>query len=114
MYMDCVKTPLLYMSSFCEMSSFPTSPLGNKWVIWDAVLALMPTSCPQRLIGMNMPLNSDGTVTFNATLFALVRTALKIKTEGAAEQLNTTQVHVYISVWHTHNCCIDNFLSQKR
>ncbi len=31
---------------------------------------------------MNMPLNSDGTVTFNATLFALVRTALKIKTEG--------------------------------
>lgn len=31
---------------------------------------------------MNMPLNSDGTVTFNATLFALVRTSLKIKTEG--------------------------------
>jgi len=31
---------------------------------------------------MNMPLNSDGTVTFNATLFALVRTALKIKTDG--------------------------------
>lgn len=31
---------------------------------------------------MNMPLNSDGTVMFNATLFALVRTALKIKTEG--------------------------------
>ena len=32
---------------------------------------------------MNMPLNSDGTVTFNATLIALVTTALKIKTEGA-------------------------------
>lgn len=31
---------------------------------------------------MNMPLNSDGMVTFNATLFALVRTALKIKTDG--------------------------------
>lgn len=31
---------------------------------------------------MNMPLSSDGTVTFNATLFALVRTSLKIKTEG--------------------------------
>lgn len=29
-----------------------------------------------------MPLNSDGTVMFNATLFALVRTALKIKTDG--------------------------------
>lgn len=36
----------------------------------------------QRLVAMNMPLNSDGMVTFNATLFALVRTALKIKTEG--------------------------------
>lgn len=38
--------------------------------------------CAQRLVAMNMPLNSDGTVTFNATLFALVRTSLKIKTEG--------------------------------
>lgn len=36
----------------------------------------------QRLVAMNMPLNNDGMVTFNATLFALVRTALKIKTEG--------------------------------
>lgn len=34
---------------------------------------------------MNMPLNSDGTVMFNATLFALVRTALKIKTEGMSD-----------------------------
>jgi len=31
---------------------------------------------------MNMPLNSDGTVCFNSTLFALVRTNLKIYTEG--------------------------------
>ena len=43
--------------------------------------------CPQRkacrkLVSMNMPLNSDGTVTFNATLFALIRTSLDIKTEG--------------------------------
>ncbi|RTG86716.1 voltage-dependent calcium channel L type alpha-1D [Schistosoma bovis] len=42
--------------------------------------------CPHRtacvtLVRMNMPLNSDGTVMFNATLFALVRTNLKIKTE---------------------------------
>lgn len=36
----------------------------------------------QTLVRMNMPLNSDGTVMFNATLFALVRTNLKIKTEG--------------------------------
>lgn len=41
---------------------------------------------------MNMPLNSDGTVTFNATLFALVRTALKIKTEG-------TQIHIVGFLW---------------
>lgn len=49
-------------------------------------LAVSPLSA-QRLVGMNMPLNSDGTVTFNATLFALVRTALKIKTEGAGSPL---------------------------
>jgi len=36
----------------------------------------------QRLVNMNMPLNGDGTVSFNATLFALVRTSLHIKTEG--------------------------------
>uniref|UniRef100_A0A8C5T081 Voltage-dependent L-type calcium channel subunit alpha n=1 Tax=Laticauda laticaudata TaxID=8630 RepID=A0A8C5T081_LATLA len=42
----------------------------------------------KRLVGMNMPLNSDGTVTFNATLFALVRTALKIKTEGKSRNCN--------------------------
>jgi len=41
----------------------------------------------QRLVAMNMPLNSDGTVTFNATLFALVRTALKIKTEGLSDSI---------------------------
>jgi len=31
---------------------------------------------------MNVPLYPDGTVSFNATLFALVRTSLKIKTDG--------------------------------
>ncbi|VDP35264.1 unnamed protein product [Soboliphyme baturini] len=36
----------------------------------------------KRLVSMNMPLNSDGTVCFNSTLFALVRTNLKIYTEG--------------------------------
>ena len=30
---------------------------------------------------MNMPLHSDNTVTFTATLFSLVRTSLKIMTE---------------------------------
>ncbi|UYV78972.1 hypothetical protein LAZ67_17000527 [Cordylochernes scorpioides] len=35
-----------------------------------------------KLVSMNMPLNSDGTVMFNATLFALVRTSLHIKTDA--------------------------------
>ena len=48
----------------------------------------------KRLISMNMPLNSDGTVTFNATLFALVRTALKIKTEGTAFWKLDTHAHM--------------------
>lgn len=46
----------------------------------------------QRLVAMNMPLNSDGTVMFNATLFALVRTALKIKTDG---ELIYTHTHAH-------------------
>lgn len=47
---------------------------------------------------MNMPLNSDGTVMFNATLFALVRTALKIKTEGM--RLAFPPRHVDLEVGH--------------
>ncbi|CAJ0587570.1 unnamed protein product, partial [Mesorhabditis spiculigera] len=42
----------------------------------------------KRLVSMNMPLNSDGTVCFNATLFALVRTNLKIYTEGNIDDAN--------------------------
>lgn len=48
---------------------------------------------------MNMPLNSDGTVTFNATLFALVRTALKIKTEGNFEQANEELRAIIKKIW---------------
>uniref|UniRef100_A0A3P9DLK7 Voltage-dependent calcium channel alpha-1 subunit IQ domain-containing protein n=1 Tax=Maylandia zebra TaxID=106582 RepID=A0A3P9DLK7_9CICH len=40
----------------------------------------------KRLVAMNVPLHPDGTVTFNATLFALVRTSLKIKTEPIDQQ----------------------------
>lgn len=54
---------------------------------------------PQRLVAMNVPLHPDGTVTFNATLFALVRTSLKIKTEGEV-------FHP-----HTHTCGTGTFLS---
>lgn len=41
----------------------------------------------KRLVSMNMPLQSDGTVMFNATLFALIRTSLKIKTEGSHKHM---------------------------
>lgn len=54
---------------------------------------------------MNMPLNSDGTVTFNATLFALVRTALKIKTEGTERQsvcYTVMDYSVFASTWCTY------------
>uniref|UniRef100_A0A671YB64 Voltage-dependent L-type calcium channel subunit alpha n=1 Tax=Sparus aurata TaxID=8175 RepID=A0A671YB64_SPAAU len=53
----------------------------------------------KRLVSMNMPLNSDGTVTFNATLFSLVRTALKIKTEGNFEQANEELRGIIKKIW---------------
>uniref|UniRef100_A0A8C8A1V2 Voltage-dependent L-type calcium channel subunit alpha n=1 Tax=Oryzias sinensis TaxID=183150 RepID=A0A8C8A1V2_9TELE len=53
----------------------------------------------KRLVAMNMPLNSDGTVMFNATLFALVRTALKIKTEGNLDQANEELRVVIKKIW---------------
>uniref|UniRef100_A0A663MDK3 Voltage-dependent L-type calcium channel subunit alpha n=1 Tax=Athene cunicularia TaxID=194338 RepID=A0A663MDK3_ATHCN len=53
----------------------------------------------KRLVCMNMPLNSDGTVTFNATLFALVRTALRIKTEGNFEQANEELRAIIKKIW---------------
>ncbi|KAI5607630.1 calcium channel, voltage-dependent, L type, alpha 1S subunit, a isoform X1, partial [Silurus asotus] len=53
----------------------------------------------KRLISMNMPLNSDGTVTFNATLFALVRTGLRIKTEGNFQQANEELRGIIKKIW---------------
>ncbi|XP_016315327.1 calcium channel, voltage-dependent, L type, alpha 1F subunit [Sinocyclocheilus anshuiensis] len=53
----------------------------------------------KRLVAMNMPLNSDGTVTFNATLFALVRTALKIKTEENPDQENEELRIIIKKIW---------------
>ena len=53
----------------------------------------------QRLVSMNMPLNSDGTVMFNATLFALVRTSLKIKVEGNIDQANQELREVILKIW---------------
>ncbi|XP_037051066.1 muscle calcium channel subunit alpha-1 isoform X2 [Bradysia coprophila] len=53
----------------------------------------------KRLVSMNMPLNSDGTVLFNATLFAVVRTSLKIKTEGNIDDANAELRAVIKQVW---------------
>ncbi|KAG5836460.1 hypothetical protein ANANG_G00254990 [Anguilla anguilla] len=53
----------------------------------------------RRLVAMNMPLNTDGTVKFNATLFALVRTALKIKTEGPVVQENEELRIIIKKIW---------------
>lgn len=53
----------------------------------------------KRLVSMNMPLNSDGSVNFNATLFALVRTSLSIKTEGNIDEANEELRHQIMKIW---------------
>ncbi|XP_076333585.1 voltage-dependent calcium channel type D subunit alpha-1-like [Tachypleus tridentatus] len=53
----------------------------------------------KRLVSMNMPLNTDGTVMFNATLFALVRTSLHIKTEGNIDDANTELRAIIRRIW---------------
>uniref|UniRef100_A0A8D8A3M3 Voltage-dependent L-type calcium channel subunit alpha n=4 Tax=Culex pipiens TaxID=7175 RepID=A0A8D8A3M3_CULPI len=53
----------------------------------------------KRLVSMNMPLNSDGTVLFNATLFAVVRTSLKIKTEGNIDDANAELRATIRQIW---------------
>lgn len=57
----------------------------------------------KRLVSMNMPLNSDGTVLFNATLFAVVRTSLKIKTDGNIDDANTELRTVIKQIWRRTN-----------
>ena len=52
---------------------------------------------------MNMPLNTDGTVMFNATLFALVRTSLRIKTEGNIDEANEELRAVIRKIWKRTN-----------
>ncbi|KAA0713731.1 Voltage-dependent L-type calcium channel subunit alpha-1F [Triplophysa tibetana] len=53
----------------------------------------------RRLVSMNVPLYPDGTVTFNATLFALVRTSLKIKTDGPIDQQNEELRAIIKKIW---------------
>nr|QQY02566.1 voltage-dependent L-type calcium channel subunit alpha-1F [Cryptocotyle lingua] len=64
------------------------------------------TRACHKLVRMNMPLNSDGTVFFNATLFALVRRNLKIKIPGedkekdkSLDQLNEELRQVIKRIW---------------
>ncbi|XP_068234730.1 muscle calcium channel subunit alpha-1-like isoform X2 [Palaemon carinicauda] len=57
----------------------------------------------KRLVAMNMPLNTDGTVMFNATLFALVRTSLRIKTEGNIDEANEELRAVIKKIWKRTN-----------
>lgn len=57
----------------------------------------------QKLVSMNMPLNSDGTVMFNATLFALVRTNLQIKVQGNIDQCNEELRAVIRKIWKRTN-----------
>ncbi|XP_023159098.1 voltage-dependent calcium channel type D subunit alpha-1-like isoform X1 [Ceratitis capitata] len=57
----------------------------------------------KRLVSMNMPLNSDGTVLFNATLFAVVRTSLSIKTDGNIDEANAELRATIKQIWKRTN-----------
>ena len=48
---------------------------------------------------MNMPLKADGTVEFRATLFAVIRTSLKIKMEGPIDQCNAELRAIMRRIW---------------
>jgi len=53
----------------------------------------------KRLVAMNMPLNADGSVNFNSTLFALVRTSLNILTEGNIDEANEELRHQILTIF---------------
>ena len=65
----------------------------------------------KRLVSMNMRLNADGTVNFNATLFALVRTSLNIMTDGNTDESNEELRQQIIKIFKTldmnmlDSCC---------
>ena len=60
----------------------------------------------KRLVAMNMPLSADGTVNFNATLFALVRTSLNILTEGNIDEANEELRHQILKIFRQTNITI--------
>merc|ERR1719427_2270439 len=53
----------------------------------------------KRLVAMNMPLKADGTVEFRATLFAVIRTSLKIKMDGPIDQCNLELRDIMKKIW---------------
>ncbi len=53
----------------------------------------------QRLVAMNMPLKPDGTVSFTATLFAVIRTSLRIKMEGSIDTANEELKQIVLRIW---------------
>lgn len=54
----------------------------------------------QKLVAMNMPLKPDGTVTFTATLFAVIRTSLRIKMDGACIDTCNRELKVIVQkIW---------------
>ena len=49
---------------------------------------------------MNMPLKPDGTVTFTATLFAVIRTSLRIKMDGACIDTCNRELKIIVQkIW---------------
>ena len=48
---------------------------------------------------MNMPLKPDGSVTFTATLFAVIRTSLRIKMEGSIDTANEELKQIVLKIW---------------
>lgn len=63
---------------------------------------------------MNMPLNDDGTVTFNTTLFALVRTSLNIKLRGNMNANDTELRKMIKRVWpNTPNRVLDKLIPKQ-
>lgn len=88
----------LHASQLLKRKIFITNVIY--FLISEILLSLLISFFPpQKLVAMNMPLNTDGTVMFNATLFALVRTSLRIKTEGNIDDANEELRAVIKKIW---------------
>ena len=63
---------------------------------------------------MNMPLKPDGTVSFTATLFAVIRTSLGIKMEGSIDTANEELKAIVLKIWkRTPQTVIDSVFPPK-